>query len=327
MSEPEPPPTPPPSAEPEPPSLVQKLRAAPVTVAIVALNVAFFAWLETHGGSTDGATLMRYGALEPLHVWAGEYWRLLTSMFMHQGFMHIGMNMYVLVGWGAALERALGARRFALLYMLAGLGGGCVSVASGLVFAPHSSVGASGALFGIIGAVLALRRRQMPDLRTFFANPAIRSLLIQIGLWTAIGSFALHLDNAAHLGGFVTGFAVAWILTSRARRNGWLALAAAFGVGFIVAARPWWTPSGKDANQLLLLSRAYLTGQDGGEPWPKDVARGERLLDKGCTHGIAHACLMLADQVELEGPSGAARAEALRRRGCELEPGVCQQQH
>jgi membrane associated rhomboid family serine protease len=303
------------------------MRAAPVTAVIVAMNVVFFVWLSTHGGSTDGGTLMRYGALEPLHVWAGEYWRLLTSMFMHQGIMHIGMNMYVMVGWGAALERALGPRRFALLYMLTGLGGGCVSVASGLVFAPHSSVGASGALFGIIGAVLALRRRQMPDLRTFFANPAIRSLLIQIGLWTAIGSFALHLDNAAHLGGFITGFAVAWIITSPARRYGWLALAAAFGVAFIVAARPWWTPSGKDANDLLLLARAYITGQDGGDPFPKDVARGEHFLDKGCTHGIAHACLMLADHLEAQGPENNAKAEALRRRGCEIEPGVCLQQH
>ncbi len=327
MSDPEPPPNPAPAAARDEPSLVEKIRAAPITALIVALNVAFFGWLSTHGGSTDGGTLMRYGALEPLHVWAGEYWRLLTSMFMHQGFMHIAMNMYVLVGWGAALERALGPRRFLLLYMLSGIGGGCLSLASGLVFGPHSSVGASGALFGIIGAVIALRRRQMPDLRTFFANPAIRSLLIQIGLWTAIGSFALHLDNAAHLGGFITGFAIAWIMTSQARRNGWLALAAAFAVAFIVAARPWWTPSGKDVNELLLLSRAYLTGQDGGDPWPKDVARGERFLNKGCTHGIAHACLMLADHLESVGPENNAKAEALRARGCEIEPGVCRQQH
>jgi membrane associated rhomboid family serine protease len=326
MSEPEPPPNSAPPAR-EEPSLVEKIRAAPITGLIVALNVAFFIWLETHGSSTNGATLMRYGALEPLHVWTGEYWRLLTSMFMHQGFMHIAMNMYVLVGWGAALERALGPRRFLLLYMLAGLGGGCVSVASGLFFAPHSSVGASGALFGIIGAVLALRRRQMPDLRTFFANPAIRSLLIQIGLWTAIGSYWLHLDNAAHLGGFITGFAVAWIMTSQARRNGWLALAAVFGVAFIVAARPWWTPSGDDVNDLLVLSRAYFTGEYDGKPWPKDVARGERFLNKGCTHGIAHACLMLADHLESLGLENNAKAEALRHRGCEIEPGVCQQQH
>jgi membrane associated rhomboid family serine protease len=323
-------PAPPPGAA--EPTLVQKLRAAPLTFALVAINAAVFLWAEMHGGTTNEGTLLRYGAIEPLHFWAGEYWRVLTYMFMHIGWMHILMNMYVLVGWGAALERALGKKRFLLLYMLSGVGAGCTSVIGGILFGPHLSAGASGALFGIIGAVLALRRRQLPSFEAFFADKAIRSTLLQIGLWTVIGSVALHLDNAAHFGGLVVGFVVCWLYTSRSSRNLWLAFAAAFAALFVFAARPWWSPSGTHANYIAIYANSYLTGKNPtrGEtgPWPIDVARGVRFAEKGCSHGVAHACAVLADHIETMGaPDAAAKSDALRARTCELDPALCTQIH
>jgi membrane associated rhomboid family serine protease len=321
---------------PEEPTIFEKARAAPVTFVLLALNVAAFLWVQTHGGSGDVATSITYGALDPLLVWAGEYWRIASYMFMHGGWMHILMNMYVLIGWGPPLERALGKKRFLLLYMLSGLAAGCASVASGILFTPHRSVGASGALFGIIGAVMALRRRQLGSFQAFFADKGIRSILVQIGLWTAIGSFALHLDNAAHFGGFVAGFAITWVVTSAtpgARRNGWLAFAAVLGALFVLSARPQWTPRGAEANELRALANSYLTGkaQDGDGnlvPWPHDVGRGLHLLEKGCSSGVASACDALADHVSAtDAPDAAARAAALRQRKCELDPGSCLQQH
>lgn len=307
------------------PSFVEKLRAAPITFALVAINAAVFLWAETHGGTTDYATLLRFGAMEPILFWAGEYWRVVTYMFMHQGWMHILMNMYVLIGWGAPLERALGKKRYLLLYALTGLGAGCASVIGGILFGLHPSVGASGALFGIIGAVLALRRRQLPSFAAFFADKAIRSTLLQIGLWTVIGGYALKLDNAAHFGGFAVGFVVCWLYTARSPRYLWLAFGAAFAALFVIAARPTWTPRGEDANDLRSLARAYLTGHNGPKPWPKNVARGERLLEKGCKSGVASACLDLAKHIETVDPGAASRAAEIRRRGCDLDPGVCDQ--
>jgi rhomboid protease GluP len=311
--------------QPPSPSIFARIRAAPVTAALVAANVAAFLWAQQHGSTSDPGTLLRFGALEPLHVWAGEYWRLVTCMFMHGGWVHIAVNMYMATGWATALERALGAKRFALVYFLSGLAGSCASVISGWIFGTHLSVGASGALFGVVGAVLALRRRQLGSFEAFFADRGIRSLLVQIGILTAIGLTLLHLDNAAHIGGLVTGFVATWLLVSRAPRSVWLAFAAACGALFIFAARPWWTPTGVEADKLVLLSRAYLSGQEpDGERWPVDVARGERFLDKGCTHGIAAACDALADHVvETGGPDAPARSSALRRRSCDLDPGRC----
>jgi membrane associated rhomboid family serine protease len=312
--------------------LLQRARAAPVTAVVIAVNVAVFLWMGRDGAAFDAGTLIRFGALEPFHVWAGEYWRLGSYMFLHGGWLHIALNMYMAAGWASALERALGSRRFALVYFLSGLVGGCASVVSSWLFSAHMSVGASGALFGVVGAVLALRRRQLRSFEAFFADPGIRSLLVQIAIWTAIGLTALNFDNAAHLGGLATGFVVTWLLTSQAPRLLWLALAAALGALFIFAARPWWTPGGEDANELLLLSRSYLTGQSlytgGKRPWPRDIARGERFLEKGCKHGVAAACDELADHLTLHAaPDAATRAEELRRRGCDLDPGHCLQLH
>jgi membrane associated rhomboid family serine protease len=344
MSDPAAPAQPPPelgAAEPTPratlspalePTLLQKVRAAPITFALVAINAAVFLWVETHGGTTDEATLLRYGSIEPLHFWVGEYWRVATYMFMHIGWMHILMNMYVLIGWGAALERVLRKKRFLLLYLLSGIGGGCASVAGGILFGPHLSAGASGALFGIIGAVMALRRRQLPSFAAFFADKAIRSTLLQIGLWTAIGSVALHLDNSAHFGGFVVGAAVCWLFTSRSPRNAWLAFAASFAALFVFAARPWWSPTGEHQNDIAIYANSYLTGKNPTKgqstAWPIDVERGVRFAEKGCSHGVALACAVLADHLDKAGgPAAAAKSDTLRLRTCELDPAYCKPVH
>lgn len=335
---PTPPPTPPTTPQVEEPSLFEKARAAPVTAIITALNIAVFVWIWRHGGIDRTGAALDYGSVEPLHVWAGEYWRIASYMFLHGGFMHLAMNMYVLVGWGPPLERALGTKRYVLFYFLTGIAAGCTSViGAGLFSGTHSvngSVGASGALFGIIGAVLALRRRMLGSFQAFFADKGVRSILVQIGVWTAIGIYALNLDNAAHLGGFVSGFATCWVMSSppAARRNGWLAIGAGVAALFVFAARPWWSPTGRDANDLVAVANAYLVGNvatpEGGRAWPHDVARGERMLEKGCKHSVAAACEVLAEHIELMGaPDAAARSKVLRQRASELDPGLEQQQH
>ena len=198
--------------------------------------------------------------------------------------MHLLMNMYVLVGWGPPLERALGTKRFILLYFLTGIAAGCTSVVGAILFpgthSPNGSVGASGALFGIIGAVMALRRRQLGSFQAFFADKGVRSILVQIGVWTAIGVYALNLDNAAHLGGFVSGFAACWVMSSppAARRNGWLALVAA--VARSSSSRrvrggrpPEGTPTISSPTRTRISSATSST-PDGARSWPHDVARG-----------------------------------------------------
>lgn len=293
-------PRPEPRANPEEPSLFERARSAPVTFAIVAINFAVFGWAEHEGSTTDEGTLLRFGAAEPLHVWAGEYWRVATCMFLHIGIVHILMNSYMAIGWATSLERTIGKWRFLLIYLLSGVAGGCASVVSGILFGAHISAGASGALFGVLGATFAIRRRRFPTWSAFWADRGVRSVAIQVGIWTAIG-FQIHLDNAAHFGGLVAGSLGAWLFTSSspARSKGWLALAAGVAALFLVAARPWWSPTGDQGRDIALFADSYLTGRSHrrGDPTPFhiDVARGTRFATKGCAHGVVMACEVLDD--------------------------------
>lgn len=103
-------------------TLVDRVKNAPITFAICAFNVAAFIFVETPEGSTDTATLVRSGALERSHVWAGEYFRFVTPMFLHIGWMHLLWNTYCLVGWCSPVERSLGRARFLFTYLVTGMG-------------------------------------------------------------------------------------------------------------------------------------------------------------------------------------------------------------
>ncbi|MFM8895039.1 MAG: rhomboid family intramembrane serine protease [Actinomycetales bacterium] len=151
----------------------------------------------------------------------GAWWLLLTSAFLHGSFLHIAFNMYVLFALGPTLERLLGHGRYLALYLIAALGGG---VASFWFSSVNSvSVGASGAIFGLMGALVVAGRRLRYD---------IRQVLILLGINLVIGVIAPGVDWRAHLGGLVTGAAVAavFVLAPRAHRLAWQLL----GIGAIL---------------------------------------------------------------------------------------------
>lgn len=281
------PPEPPPAPPPEP-TLLERAKAAPVTYGLAALDVLVFVIVErSHSSitSTDIGTLVGAGANEPLHVWAGEYWRLATYMFLHIGWMHLIWNIYASVGFCASVEQALGRWRFLAVYLVSGIAGGCVSA----ILNTAVSAGASGALFGIVGAALAIRRRQLGTFHAFFKDPGTRSTLINIGIWTAIGTTVLHMDNAAHFGGMFMGFALTWIVTTRSPRIEWVLFVLGFGALLVGAARPWWKPQGDALKKLTAYAAVYLEGEQG---FPQNKARGLRFAKKACAAGSDLACRM-----------------------------------
>ena len=167
-----------------------------VTRIIVAVTVGVFV-LQLLTGGVNG-TLTRTLELVGVEVASGEYYRLLTVMVVHAGILHILLNMYALWIMGPTLERWLGRLRFASLYVLSGLAGG---VASYLFNSPvQPSVGASGAIFGVFGAVLVVARRMHFDVRGLVALIVI-NLLLPVVLPGAI-------DWRAHLGGLAAGILV-----------------------------------------------------------------------------------------------------------------------
>jgi rhomboid protease GluP len=154
------------------------------------------------------------GALIPALVAEGQAWRLISSVFLHSGFVHLALNMLSLYFLGSFVENAFGRGRFLALYLLSGLSGGIAYLFFGGFDTP--AVGASGAIFGLLGGILgyALRRGAFT-----WQNPVIRQLLILLAINLYIGLSIENVSNTAHMGGLagglVFGFLVAPTVHSR----------------------------------------------------------------------------------------------------------------
>lgn len=209
-------------------------RATPhvfVTPAIVAINLLIFAAMVATGVDMlqpDGRVIISWGANFGPYTTDGQWWRLFTSMFLHIGILHVGLNMWALYYSGRVVERLFGNGRFALLYLISGLAG---SIASLLWNPMVNSVGASGAVFGVYGALLAFmldRRNQVPKV---IMKEQRLGVMIFIIYSLGFGLRQEGIDNAAHIGGLAGGLVMGWLLARPLNREarakpGWLRLTA-----------------------------------------------------------------------------------------------------
>jgi len=178
-----------------------------VTKLIVTLNVLVFVAMVAGGGNPigfDGETLVRFGANFTPYTVGPQPWRLITYMFEHGSFMHIALNMWCLWNLGALAEQIYGDLKYLMIYFVTGVGAG---IASLLLRPVTLSVGASGAIMGIAGALIATlywRKVPYPD---FAVKQYLSSILRFAGLNLVIGFALPGVDNWAHIGGVVTGLA------------------------------------------------------------------------------------------------------------------------
>ncbi|SDK54808.1 rhomboid family protein [Sediminibacillus albus] len=176
-----------------------------VTYILLALNILMFLLLEQKGGSLNTNTLIEFGAKYNPAILEGEWWRIISSMFLHIGFLHLAMNMLALYYLGSAVERIYGNYRFTFIYLLAGISGGLSSFA----FNIQISAGASGAIFGLFGALLFFGVLY----KKLFFQTMGWSLLFILGVNIVLGLAVPQIDNGAHLGGLSGGFLASGIVS------------------------------------------------------------------------------------------------------------------
>jgi membrane associated rhomboid family serine protease len=180
---------------------------------LIGLNLALFLVQQSLGDDfTDRFELLgraSYTGYSPLEgIAEGQYYRLLTAMFLHGGYTHVIFNMLSLWWLGAPLEKALGRARFLALYLVSGLAGSALSY---LVVAPtQPSLGASGAIFGLFGALAVLVRKLKYDLRPVLALLVIN--LIITFTWSGIA-------KEAHIGGLVAGLVIGYAMVNAPRER------------------------------------------------------------------------------------------------------------
>ena len=196
---------------------MQDFARLPVTASLIAANVLVYLAVSALAVSAGTAwnialvnqigEVLERGALVPAAVAEGQVWRLLTSIFLHSGLIHLSFNMVALYFLGTFAESAFGRWRFFTLYVLSGLSGGLAYLYFGTFDRP--AVGASGAIFGLLGSILgyALRRGTFS-----WQNPMIRQLLILLALNVYLGLSISNISNTAHMGGLAGGFIFGWLM-------------------------------------------------------------------------------------------------------------------
>lgn len=192
-----------------------ELRAPvpPMTRLLITLNVLVFVVMLFGGAGfwhSPNTVQLTWGANFAPATADGQWWRLASAMFLHFGALHLGMNMLALWDGGKLVERMFGAVRFVVIYLVSGVGGNLLS----LVIQGNDAVsgGASGAIFGIYGALLAYvwfgrKQMQAQEFRWLFWGALLFSALT-----IAMGYIIPGIDNSAHIGGFVTGMVMATLL-------------------------------------------------------------------------------------------------------------------
>lgn len=186
----------------------RRIPATAVVWTLVAINVLVWLATEAAGGSTSTRTLIAFGAkVNPL-IANGEYWRLLTACFLHVGLTHLLFNSIGLLSFGRLTEMVFGHARFVAIYAVAGITGSVLSY----LLSPSTGAGASGALFGVAGA-LAVFFWQNRGAQSIAGKGQFWGIVLILAINGVNGLIDLRIDNWAHLGGLIGGVALAMYLS------------------------------------------------------------------------------------------------------------------
>ncbi len=295
------------------------VRATPrffVTPALIAANVAYFAIAVAYGVSPvdpDRKHLLDLGAIYGPLVFEGEWWRIASANFVHIGFLHLFLNMWCLWSLGNAAERMFGNLTFLIIYLLSGIGGSLASLAW------HPAVlsaGASGAIFGIAGALVSMLYFGHILVPQQVVRDLLSSLAFFVGFNLLLGSVLVGIDNAGHIGGLVVG----------------LGLGAALHRPLPHGRRPWFRYLIVPASLLLFVSAARLAREKSVSDPDLLAETGRRLSSEGkkqeALETLQKAAALQPESADRANDLGSAYLEAGRtdeaiasfERAVELDP-------
>jgi rhomboid protease GluP len=192
------------------------LRDKPyITMGIIAINIimyivtAYLTYTYAKGGIFDSDTrvLILLGAKVNELIAEGQYFRLISCMFLHGGILHLGVNMYSLYAIGPMVETVYGKVKYITIYFVAGI---CSSIFS-YIFSTNVSIGASGAIFGLLGAVLVFAIKSKGQTGNAFIKNIISVIIVNI----FIGMTLPNIDNFGHVGGLLGGMLISFLVTFR----------------------------------------------------------------------------------------------------------------
>ncbi|MEO0479286.1 MAG: rhomboid family intramembrane serine protease [Planctomycetota bacterium] len=294
-------------------SALQSIDETPLTYLFLIANLTVFALIWQQKGQLEDlgpylaerVALLRWGAQQGVLLQDGQLWRLFSSIFVHIDFLHLGFNCFALWSFGPGLERHLGWWRYLVLYLVSGL---CGSLLGALAYEGYELMaGGSGAIFGLIGALLAIALRRQRSSRFVSESTAFKRLLGITVAYLVIGFVIPFISGWGHLGGFAGGFVLLSCFYFRPfhprDRSAWILRAAFVATLFAMTARalhpvedPWY--------QWLRFEQAKT--DEARDSWYAELLRNANRGRKVDTYTI--------DSLKALGPAGRA---AIERRGLE----------
>jgi len=200
--------------------LTQIIRLAPATSALIAINLIIFVAMAVSTKSIDFSveTLVRWGGDYAPYTRNGEWWRLLTSTFVHGGLLHVALNMWCLLMLGPLAELAFGKLPYLAAYVATGL---CASLTSTFYHPTSIGVGASGAIFGVAGLLITPLALKRLTIYSTSKSSALKMLVQFAVLNLVIGAAIPVVDVSAHVGGLVSGLIIGLLFALRPRTVGY----------------------------------------------------------------------------------------------------------
>ncbi|MBU5592895.1 rhomboid family intramembrane serine protease [Clostridium sp. MSJ-4] len=177
------------------------------TYALIIINILIFilsVYLSRSIVDIDIRVLLFLGAKNNILIRQGQYYRLLTAMFLHGGLLHVVLNMYALKATGEVVESFYGRGKFIIIYFFSGI----TSSLASYMFSKSTSVGASGAIFGLLGACLIFAFKMKDKIGKGF----LKNIISVIAVNVFIGISISNIDNFGHIGGLIGGIIISWIL-------------------------------------------------------------------------------------------------------------------
>lgn len=275
--------------------VVKTSQTPKVTYLLIAINVIVFAIINLVAiktGRNYSELLSVYGAKENMSILNGEYWRFITPIFLHANITHLLVNCYSLYAVGSIVERMYGYLKFIFIYLVAGFMGSLLS----FMFTINPSVGASGAIFGLLGALLYFGIEFPKLFKTYFG----RSILMILGLNLAYGIMNSSIDNFGHIGGLIGGFFASGIVKIRNNYKAKvLANRTVFIVLTIVIAAIGLIYGFNFGNNSALAKLDKLYEYDESQNWKEAASIGEEILKlKPTNNGLKIQVLWMTIKAE-----------------------------
>ncbi|WP_242846418.1 rhomboid family intramembrane serine protease [Clostridium botulinum] len=195
-------------------SIKDKIFNSKITTALIIINIITYiitAILSKNILDSDIRVLIFLGAKENTLIASGQYYRLITCMFLHGGLMHLILNMYALKALGPMIEKSYGKMKYVIIYLV----GGLISSISSYIFSNGVSIGASGAIFSLLGAILVLTIK----MRSVAGKDVIKNVVSVIVINIFIGLAIPNIDNFAHIGGLLGGVFLSIILNTKINKR------------------------------------------------------------------------------------------------------------